>query len=58
VAADVDMNVVMRSDDAYIEVSGTAEGDTFSRHEMNAMLDLAETGIRQLFDYQKEAMGL
>ena len=58
VAADVDMNVVMRSDGAYIEVSGAAEGDAFSRQEMNAMLDLAETGIRQLFDYQKEALGL
>ncbi len=58
VAADVDMNVVMRSDGAYIEVSGAAEGDAFSRQEMNAMLDLAETGIRQLFYYQKEALGL
>ena len=58
VAADVDMNVVMRSDGTYIGVSGAGEGAAFSRQEMDAMLNLAENGIRQLFDYQKEALGL
>jgi ribonuclease PH len=51
--ADVDMNVVMAEGGALIEVQGTAEGATFSRTQLAAMLDLAEIGIRQLTAAQR-----
>lgn len=54
--ADVDMNVVMTSDGRFVEIQGTAEGEPFSRGALNAMLLLAEHGIRQLFAIQAEAM--
>ena len=54
--ADVDMNVVMTSDGRFVEIQGTAEGEPFSRGALNAMLLLAEHGIRQLFDIQTQAL--
>jgi ribonuclease PH len=54
---DTDMNVVMTGSGGLIEVQGTAEGNTFSRKELNALLDLAEAGIRQLVAAQKTALG-
>ncbi|MCM8533518.1 MAG: ribonuclease PH [Lentisphaeraceae bacterium] len=53
-AAEVDMNVIMSSDGTLVEVQGTAEGKTFSRAELNEMLDLAEYGINQIFEVQKQ----
>jgi ribonuclease PH len=55
-SADTDMNVVMGEDGGLIEVQGTAEGATFDRSELNTMLDLAEAGIRQLFEAQRRAL--
>lgn len=55
-SADTDMNVVMGEDGGLIEVQGTAEGATFDRSELNTMLDLAEAGIRQLFEAQRQAL--
>ena len=54
--AETDMNVVMNSDNAFIEVQGTAEGHPFSRDELNAMLALAEKGISELFAVQTAAL--
>ena len=54
--ADVDFNVVMTGAGKFIEVQGTAEHDTFSREQMNELLSLAETGIRQLFALQERAL--
>jgi len=54
--ADVDMNVVMTSDGRFVEIQGTAEGEPFSRGALNAMLLLAEHGIRQLFEVQVQAL--
>jgi ribonuclease PH len=54
--ADVDMNVVMTADEQLIEVQGTAEGNAFSRAQMNAMIDIATIGIRQLVVAQKAAV--
>jgi ribonuclease PH len=54
--ADVDFNVVMTGAGKFIEVQGTAEHDTFSRGQMNELLSLAETGIRQLFALQERAL--
>ena len=53
---DTDMNVVMGEDGGLIEVQGTAEGATFDRATLNQMLDLAEAGIRDLFEAQRKAL--
>ena len=58
VAADVDMNLVMRNDGTIIEIQGCAEGDAFPRPRLNDLLDLAERGIQHLFQVQREALGL
>jgi ribonuclease PH len=55
--AETDMNVVMTDDGAFIEVQGTAEGHPYSRDELSAMLDLAESGIQTLFDCQRQSLG-
>ncbi len=55
VACDTDMNVVMLAG-KLIEVQGTAEGAAFSRAELDALLDLAEKGIRELMAAQKAAI--
>ncbi len=55
-AAQVDMNVVMTSKGEVVEVQGTAEGDPFSRDEMTELMDLAEKGINNLIEKQKEAL--
>jgi ribonuclease PH len=57
-AAETDMNVVMDDQGGVIEVQGTAEGATFSRAEMNAMMDLAEKGVGELIVAQREALAL
>jgi len=54
--AETDMNVVMNDSDAFIEVQGTAEGHAFRMDELNAMLTLARSGIKQLFDAQDRAL--
>ncbi|MBV8124015.1 MAG: ribonuclease PH [Paucibacter sp.] len=55
-ACDTDMNVVMTADGGFVELQGTAEGAAFSRAEMNALLDLAEQGIRELLAAQRDAL--
>ncbi|HEY3326058.1 MAG TPA: ribonuclease PH [Novimethylophilus sp.] len=57
-ACDTDMNVVMTGSGGFVEIQGTAEGEPFSRTQMEAMLNLAEHGIRQLVAQQKGALGL
>ena len=54
--AETDMNVVMNNAGHFIEVQGTAEGHAYTRDEMNAMLDLAEKGINEIFVAQDEAL--
>ncbi len=49
---DADMNVVMTGAGRYVEVQGTAEGHTFDRTELNALLQLAENGIKELAQLQ------
>jgi ribonuclease PH len=53
--AETDMNVVMNNGGGFIEVQGTAEGHAFRRHELDALLDLAASGISRLFHLQQEA---
>ncbi len=47
-ACDTDMNVVMTASGGFVEIQGTAEGAAFSRAEMDALLGLADKGIREL----------
>lgn len=53
---DTDMNVVMAGSGAFVEIQGTAEGEPFTRAQMDAMLALAESGIRQLIAVQRDAL--
>ena len=55
-AAEVDINVVMDDRGRFIEVQGTAEGAPFDRAALDALLGLAEDGIRQLLAAQREAL--
>jgi ribonuclease PH len=55
-AAETDMNVVMNNGGGFIEVQGTAEGHAFRREELDALLNLASTGIGQLLSRQLTAL--
>jgi len=55
-ACDTDMNVVMTGQGGIIEVQGTAEGAAFSRTELDQLLSLAESGIKELVQLQKVAL--
>ncbi len=55
---DTDMNVVMTGTGGFIEVQGTAEGAAFSKTELDALLGLADKGIRELVALQKKSLGL
>jgi ribonuclease PH len=55
---DTDMNVVMTGAGGFVEVQGTAEGVPFTRAEMNALMDLAQSGIETLIAKQKVALEL
>ena len=56
-SCDTDMNVVMTGSGGFVEVQGTAEGVPFSRSEMDALLALADKGIRELVAAQRAALG-
>ena len=55
VLAETDMNVVMNEQGNFIEIQGTAEDKDFSRVQLNSMLELAESGIPQLIELQKNS---
>jgi ribonuclease PH len=50
------MNVVMNSNDSFIEIQGTAEGHAFNQQELNAMLELAKRGISDILQAQRKAI--
>lgn len=54
---DTDLNVVMTQAGGFIEIQGTAEDKHFTREQANAMLDLAQSGIEEIFELQKQALG-
>jgi ribonuclease PH len=56
--AETDMNVVMTGSGAFVEVQGTAEGAPFSRGELDALLGLAEQGIAQIHELQREYLSV
>ena len=51
--AEVDMNVVVAGDGRFVEVQGTAEGQPFSRNQLDELMVLAEGGAATLFDLQR-----
>jgi ribonuclease PH len=55
-ACDTDMNVVMTGSGGFVEIQGTAEGRAFSRTELDALIALAERGIRELIVRQRAAL--
>ncbi|WNF35965.1 ribonuclease PH [Bacillaceae bacterium IKA-2] len=55
--ADVDMNVIMTGNGEFVELQGTGEEATFSRAQLNKLLDLAEKGVNELFVAQREVLG-
>jgi ribonuclease PH len=55
--ADVDMNIIKTGSGQYIELQGTAEAMPFGREALNRLLDLADTGIRQLIALQRGLVG-
>ena len=56
-SAEVDMNLVMTGAGHFVELQGTGEEATFTRAQLNEMLDLGESGIRQLISKQKQVLG-
>lgn len=55
--AHTDMNVIMNDQNKFIEIQGTAEDGAFDMDELNALLDLARTGISDIIDLQKQVLG-
>jgi ribonuclease PH len=55
-ACDTDMNVVMNDGGGFIELQGTAEGHAFRRDELDALLGLAERGVAELLQHQRDAL--
>ena len=49
---DTDMNIVMTGSGKFVEIQGTAEGEAFTRNEMNHLIDMAEHGIKELTEIQ------
>ena len=54
--ADVDMNVIGTSDGMLVEVQGTGEESTYSRAQMDALMDMAEIGLTRLYDLQNQTL--
>ena len=57
-ACGCDMNVVMTGAGRFVEVQGSAEGETFGRAELDALLELARRGIAELVAHQRRALGI
>lgn len=55
-AADVDCNIVMNDQLGIIELQGTAEAESFTRQQLNQIIDYAEIGIKQLLEAQRQAL--
>ena len=56
--AEVDINVVRTGSGGLVEIQGTGEGATFSRGQLDALLTMAEKGIEQLTNLQRESLGV
>ncbi|MCZ8536208.1 ribonuclease PH [Paenisporosarcina quisquiliarum] len=56
-SANVDMNIIQTGSGQFVELQGTGEEATFTRQQLNEMLDLGDEGIQQLIAIQKEVLG-
>jgi len=56
-SANVDMNIVQTGSGRFVELQGTGEEATFTRQQLNELLDLGDVGIQQLVSIQKEVLG-
>lgn len=56
--AEVDMNIVMNEQGSFIEIQGTAEAACFSRPQLLQMLEMAQAGIQELLQAQRQALNL
>ena len=56
VSADVDMNIVMTESGKLVEIQGTAEGEPFSKKELDSLVDLGAKGISELIKFQQKAI--
>ncbi len=56
-AADVDLNVVMTGSGRIVEIQGTAEGEPFSRADLDGLLNIAAAGIRSIVGLEKKHLG-
>ncbi len=54
----VDMNIVMTGDGRIVEIQGTGETDSFSREELNELLDLGEKGNKEIIDIQRDILNI
>ena len=57
-SCDTDMNIVMTGNGRFVEIQGTAEGEAFSRKEMDDLINMAESGIKLITQKQIEAIGI
>jgi len=53
----VDMNIIMTGEGEFVELQGTGEEATFTMNQLQELLELGQTGIRELFDIQKDVLG-
>jgi len=51
-----DMNIVMTEQGKFVEIQGTAEGEPFTKDEMNNIIQFAEQGIAELIQIQKNVL--
>jgi len=56
-SANVDMNIIQTGSGQFVELQGTGEEATFTRQQLNELLDLGDEGIQQLIAIQKEVLG-
>ncbi len=55
-AAEVDMNIIMTGSGKFVEVQGTAESEPFSKEQLNSIISLGESGIKELIELQKRVL--
>ena len=56
-SCEADVNIVMTESGKFVEIQGTAEGDPFSREQLNALLECAEKAMKVVFSEQAKALG-
>ena len=55
-SAEVDLNIVMTESGRFVEIQGTGEGDTFSKKELDVLIDLSKKGIKNLINLQRSSI--